>query len=97
MSKTHSPSLANSQREEWQDGALYTQVGDEPFFPPDGGHYETGRKICMECTVRLKCLTYILKLEQTSDDRVGMFGGMTPNERRILMGEPPRGNYRKAE
>lgn len=85
ISKTHSPSLANLQREEWQDDALCAEIGDELFFPPKGGSYKEGKAVCGKCDVRDQCLAYIMKLETGIDNRFGLYGGLSPNERRRLV------------
>jgi hypothetical protein len=38
------------------------------------------KSVCEACTVRVECLAYALR----SDERLGIWGGMTENERRDL-------------
>lgn len=92
ISKNHSPSLAKPQRESWQDRAKCAEIGAAPFFLDiPGSTYVKARAICNECVVRLKCLAYALDLEKAAADKSeGMFGGKTPDERRILNGYLPR-------
>lgn len=86
ISKTHSPSIANPQREEWQDDALCAEIGDdELFFPPKNVGYKKGKAICQKCDVKDQCLAYIMKLETGTKRRFGLYGGLSPNERRQLV------------
>ena len=41
------------------------------------------REICADCKVTEQCLSLVMGLEYT-DDKWGMFGGLTPDERQQL-------------
>lgn len=74
----------------WQDEALCREVGVELFYPEDDGEYyrtllDTAKAICGECEVRLPCLAYA----RDRDERHGIWGGMTPLQRRRLARAPP--------
>ncbi|MFC2574879.1 MAG: WhiB family transcriptional regulator [Candidatus Saccharimonas sp.] len=82
--------LENSLGGEWQARAACSPSTAELFFPL--GNYRGGRqeervrrakKICRNCPVVLKCLKHALSnnLNETDD---GIWGGMTPSERREL-------------
>jgi hypothetical protein len=78
--------IAAPQKLPWQDGALCTQIGFQPFFPDTGVQYTEARKICGSCDVREECLAWIMKVEDDSDvhNRHGMFAGLNPRERYAL-------------
>lgn len=64
---------------EWYDDALCAQVGPEEFFPPrQGGSVKAAKKVCAQCPVRAKCLTYALD----NGERHGVWGGLSERERR---------------
>lgn len=77
----------------WMDQAacLDPDVDPELFFPPKGGmnDYRTNHlsirwpamAICEQCPVRAECLMYAYK----TDQRHGIWGGLTPNSRTLLM------------
>jgi WhiB family redox-sensing transcriptional regulator len=51
------------------------------FFPTDGAGFETARRICLECPVRVECLEYAL--EHRIDQ--GAWGGTSERERRRIL------------
>lgn len=67
---------------EWQDDALCLGFDPDLWFPewPKPNEYSLARRICKLCPVREQCLEYALKI----DARHGMFGGLTPGERKNL-------------
>ena len=80
----------------WQDQAKCAEIGDRPFFDVSDNHYSEARKICGGCMVRDICLAYALEMEKDSPyTSQGMFGGKSPNERRILNGFAPSGRKKK--
>lgn len=58
----------------------------ELFFPfiPVGrvGIYDEGKAVCARCTVRPRCLALAEEFVPHGD-RYGLFGGLTPTERRL--------------
>jgi WhiB family redox-sensing transcriptional regulator len=65
---------------EWMEHAACVDVGPGLFYPRgDSGstEYEDARRVCGSCPVQGECLEYALEV----DDRHGMWGGLTPNER----------------
>jgi WhiB family redox-sensing transcriptional regulator len=56
------------------------------FFPDGAGKqaaYVEAKKVCARCAVREQCLKLSDDFEATGD-RHGVFGGLTPDERREL-------------
>ncbi len=64
----------------WQADALCAQTDPEAFFPEKGGSTRDAKKVCGACTVRAECLEYALE----SDERFGIWGGLSERERRRL-------------
>jgi hypothetical protein len=62
----------------WESAACRGKDQDL-FFPKDVSNemaYDAGKTICSNCSMREDCLAYGLREE------MGLWGGMTPNERR---------------
>jgi WhiB family redox-sensing transcriptional regulator len=64
----------------WQDRALCAQTDPEAFFPEKGGSTREAKRVCTTCPVRTECLEYAL----ASDERFGIWGGLSERERRRL-------------
>lgn len=62
----------------WMQDAACTQVDPDMFFPNPGDHAWDARAICMGCPVQGDCLAYALRTGQ----RDGIWGGLTPGERK---------------
>lgn len=62
----------------WYLEARCTEVDQELFFPEPGRTADNARSVCARCPVRQPCLQFAL------DNRIdhGIFGGLTPTERR---------------
>ncbi|GAA3078131.1 WhiB family transcriptional regulator [Streptosporangium carneum] len=77
----------------WQDRAACVGADPEIFYPKvstarkqEGAErraYDKAKKVCARCTVRQECGEYAL----ARDDRYGMWGGLTPRQRRILLNQ----------
>ncbi len=69
----------------WRDKAACVGMASHIFFPTDQKFTESswaaGRAVCAGCPVREECLALAISID-LSEDRWGMFGGMTPTERR---------------
>lgn len=65
---------------DWRSGALCAQTDPEAFFPAKGGTTRPAKRICQGCQVRAECLAYAL----AEDIRYGVWGGLSPNERRAI-------------
>lgn len=73
-------------RGDWRERAACRGKPSELFFPPKpliAANYRIAKAICETCEVREQCLALVIRLD-AMDDRWGMFGGMTPSERRRL-------------
>ncbi len=71
---------AGNGREAWRDEALCREVDAELFFPERGGSVREAKRVCASCPVRAECLDWAI----THDQRYGVWGGLTPNERMQL-------------
>lgn len=67
--------------EDWQADALCAQTDPESFFPEKGGSTREAKKVCLRCPVRAQCLEYAL----ANEERFGVWGGMSEQERRRLV------------
>lgn len=70
---------------DWRRKAACLGAPHDVFFPPDrkftAATWEPARAYCARCPVHEQCLAVALTVD-VSEDRWGMFGGMTPSERR---------------
>lgn len=82
------PRMTAPRKHEWQDKAICAEVGLEPFFPGKGGDLGPAKKLCDACPVPLSCLNYAMLAEAPTNEgdnsRHGIFGGLTPRERKAL-------------
>ena len=69
------PNIIDENGEEWyDDGTIWAAFGDtDPY-------YEDARRICDMCPIKQECGEYALE----NKERWGMWGGMTPIERRRI-------------
>lgn len=64
-----------------REAACYDSEHPDIWFPEaNTGHQAEARRECMACPVRLECLDYALE----RPDLVGIWGGMTDDERRMM-------------
>lgn len=70
-----------ASNEEWQDHAACRQVPVELFFPPIEQEVEEAKAMCAICEVRQPCLEFAL----AAGERFGVWGGLSPQERRSLI------------
>lgn len=59
--------------------------GDDPFYPERGQDYVRAAIICRDCPVRMRCLEVAIAEERMGDRVDGYRGGMTPDERRLVI------------
>jgi WhiB family transcriptional regulator, redox-sensing transcriptional regulator len=80
MNGTHDRTSSNDTMG-WAD--LGSCVGRDPdlFFPERGADTSRARALCRSCPVRSECLDYALQ----SGQKFGIWGGMTPAQRRRLV------------
>ena len=65
---------------DWAQSALCAQVDPELFFPGKSHNGNAAKKICGMCDVRIECLQFAIE----TDQRGGIWGGMTEHTRAIL-------------
>lgn len=89
--------IDNKDPEEWMERASCVNQDPQLFFPEKRRSTLPAKKICWEkCPVRLECLAKALYDERVGDRRWGVFGGLTPTERKELqakldkLAQPPR-------
>ncbi|MGH3186604.1 MAG: WhiB family transcriptional regulator [Streptosporangiaceae bacterium] len=75
----------------WRDGVACRDADPELFFPigttgPAVGQAEKAKRICRVCAVRIQCLAWALDKGVTD----GVWGGTTPDERRVIRSRMPR-------
>lgn len=73
----------------WQSQAACAETDPEVFYPEKGGSHREAKAICAACPVRTQCLEYALRME-AADYPTGVWGGMSPDERLVLMGRRSR-------
>jgi hypothetical protein len=64
--------------EDWRERALCAEVDPELFFSDQGVPPTEAKSICARCDVQSECLEWALD----NDEEFGIFGGLTPRERR---------------
>lgn len=74
-----------SARPEWMESASCRQTDAEVFYPEGGKSANPARAICARCDVRERCLEWAIDHHETD----GVWGGMTPIERRVHAGSTP--------
>ena len=77
----HFPVTADNPR--WMDAGACASVDPELWFPEMGGATKQAKLICSTCDVRTLCLDYALE----HNERSGIWGGLSDNERRKLRRE----------
>jgi WhiB family redox-sensing transcriptional regulator len=73
---------------EWLKRAACRGLPSDLFFPDQRSEHgwDEPQRICASCPVSNECLALVIDLDWT-DDRWGMFGGMTPWERESIREE----------
>ena len=75
------------KRDHWREDAACLEQPTHLFFPVGRGtgeeRWDAAKAVCERCTVRNDCLNLVIGLEE-HDDRWGVFGGLSPMERRTL-------------
>lgn len=67
----------------WRDDAACARVDGEVWFPNTGESPRPAKAICATCPVTNQCLQWALD----TNERYGVYGGLTENERRALRRE----------
>jgi WhiB family transcriptional regulator, redox-sensing transcriptional regulator len=69
------PTIINDAgEEEFDDGTIWEKFGDTSEY------YDEARSICDMCPVKAQCLKHAME----NKERFGMWGGLTPIERRRI-------------
>lgn len=77
---------------DWMDKAECIGADTKLFFPDhklakgakEGANsYKRARAYCNDCEVQPQCLHYAMKMFPDCNDDYGMWGGMSPRERRL--------------
>jgi WhiB family redox-sensing transcriptional regulator len=71
---------------DWQERGACKGVAVEFFFPPVDEDCDGAKAVCAMCPVREPCLEHALSV----GERFGVWGGLTPAERRTLAGRRAR-------
>ena len=73
------------RRDHWREDARCLGQPVDVFFP-DMSHgearWDKAKTICKTCSVKRECLKLVIDLSE-DDDRYGVFGGLSPMERRV--------------
>jgi|694.fasta_scaffold57872_5 WhiB family redox-sensing transcriptional regulator len=77
----------------WRDNARCVGVPSDVFFPDalKETRFDAALKLCSECSVTDQCLNLVIGLDDV-DDKWGVFGGLTPRQRRVVRYEMERGH-----
>jgi WhiB family redox-sensing transcriptional regulator len=67
----------------WFEEAACTSSDPDAWWPAKGGNIDKAKRICRDCPVRAPCLKYALDTNQKD----GIWGGLSVNERRKLKRE----------
>jgi WhiB family redox-sensing transcriptional regulator len=73
------------RRDHWREDALCLGLDSRVFFPEYNAfesRWDEAKTICLLCPVRQQCLDLVIGLDEDCD-RWGVFGGMTPAQRRV--------------
>jgi len=86
---THVARLKDLGDVDWMREALCQSTPIVWWFPESNkaNAYNHARQICKRCDVREECLEFALR---TNERWWGMYGGKTPQERRVMIGMKPR-------
>jgi len=74
---------------DWRKRAACLGQPTERFFPEDTNQYRHIVRLCDNCAVKAECLDEALQVP-VSADRYGVFGGLTPPQRRRFREERDR-------
>ena len=72
------------KRDHWREDARCLGQPVDVFFPDmsmGDARWDRAKDVCKNCTVKRECLKLVIGLPD-DDDRYGVFGGLSPNERR---------------
>ena len=72
------------QRTDWMSDSLCRGLANDAWFPPleasnPNDYYAVAREVCNRCPVWVSCLDY----SNNNEEKFGMWGGLTPQERNV--------------
>jgi WhiB family redox-sensing transcriptional regulator len=70
----------------WREAAACRTVSVETFYPPAEQDGREAKVVCFRCPVRETCLEFAI----ANGERFGVWGGLTPQERRWLVAKRRR-------
>jgi hypothetical protein len=72
------------KRDHWREDAICVGQPLEVFFPAtlSEDRWDLAKEICKKCSVKAQCLKLVIGLPE-DDDRWGVFGGLSPADRRV--------------
>lgn len=73
------------RRDHWREDAICVGQPLEVFFASQTlaeDRWDAAKAICKLCTVKRECLQLVINLPE-DDDRWGVFGGLSPADRRV--------------
>jgi WhiB family redox-sensing transcriptional regulator len=68
---------------DWREFASCAEADPEAFFVEKGGSTRPAKRVCAGCDVRAQCLEFAL----ATDQRFGVWGGLSERERRRMKRE----------
>ena len=77
------------RRDHWREDALCVGQPLEVFFASQTlaeDRWDAAKAICKQCPVKHECLQLVINLPE-DDDRWGVFGGLSPADRRVKRGQ----------
>jgi WhiB family redox-sensing transcriptional regulator len=77
----------------WREAAACRTVDVETFYPPAEHDGREAKAVCFGCPVRETCLEFAIE----NGERFGVWGGLTPQERRWLVAKRKRASLLAAE
>jgi WhiB family redox-sensing transcriptional regulator len=83
----HRPSMPPYKPLAWFEDAACTSADPDAWWPAKGAAIRAAVRVCEGCPVRAPCLKYALDTNQKD----GIWGGLSVNERRRLKREAKRG------
>ena len=75
--------LGSPDSTDWMLDALCAQTDPDAFFPEKGESARQAKSVCWTCPVRIECRDYAV----ARNERFGVWGGLSEQERRPLVRE----------
>jgi len=75
------PDLTTVDRPAWQSSSACREHPDVDFFVDRAEDAQAAKAVCAGCSVRRECLAHAIE----HDERHGIWGGLSPRQRRSLV------------